>query len=150
MITFDPNTMTEPKYSRNLNQWLRREIHEGRPLKTLSLVSTWSGSCLYLGQWFDGEFIGTGLNQILTKGSRAQKFSLVNRDTKRESKHKFWTEYERLGICYFDPNHNCYGMAHFKRWTTTSPCRRTCNNCGHKQKLVRKKFVMMSEEWRSR
>lgn len=116
-----------PRYSPNFRKWYRKnrakEITWGR------FNAFDSGTGLYIGYRFDGQVIGSNLNQIINEGASAQLGSWCGSGIWKVVKD-FWKSYEKSGICYTDPNHRHYKS----RWENATEDTRRCVYCGLKQR----------------
>lgn len=129
-----------PQFSPNLHAWLKKNF--GKKRMGEPKVFRASPGELYVGYFFDGDFIGSKLNVILCEGARAKVFTYVR--TKLRPVPSFWPKYLKVGRCHIDPKHT----RHFKdtRWKE-GRLRRTCLWCDLVQKKVTKKRVVTETIW---
>ena len=139
---FDFNAVSPeagPQFSPNLYAWLRKNFKKRSEGPE---VFRSEHGALYVGYMFDGDFIGAALSGILYQGARTGLFSYSGEKFTRIA--SFWPKYKKLGRCYLDPKHQDYYLD--KRWKE-GPRRRTCLWCGHVQKKVSVREVVVKTRW---
>lgn len=133
-----------PKFSPNLHAWMRKN-HRHDPNE--ALVFRHADDALYVGYFYDDDFIGSSLGQILTQGVRAETYCYPGRlfrPDKLIEVTDFWAGYIRLGRCFIDPEHRRDFIG--ERWEERG-AKRTCLWCGAKQKLVSTKKTVVARSW---
>lgn len=132
----DYNPKRNPAYSAAIYKWLRK--------CRLPWVTAWRGNDgMVLVGWLDEDVFVIGASaKHMAHGHKADPgaysvngFGLTRDDA-------LWAEYGRIGVCAFIPAHR-YGP---QPWTTDGDVR-TCQWCGHTQRLRRWEEVVTREEW---
>lgn len=157
----DINPQKGDKYSPALFRWLQKQQRIQRfsvdPKTELPQVYRSRAGGLFIGEMGrivgrnDLCFVGVGLMRVLSYGPgfsvEMRSFNAQQSKSLRLVK-TFWTRYLAIGRCALDPKHDIYfGGAGASRYKTTSKTRRTCQWCGHCQRLVRRVEKVQREEW---
>lgn len=113
------------KYSPNLHEFLRASRNKAS-LQYLRVYRD-SKDVLWLGYYFDGDFIGTRLMQVLSYGKKATMFSYSQ--PSMEEVVGFWDEYKAIGRCAVDKAHVIAFTGDETRWENHED-HRNCRWCG--------------------
>lgn len=135
----------DDKYSPNLHRWLRkRNRRTGMPQKVFRDAEgvQWIG-------WLDEDLflIGSRLMGVLSNGAKEETWAypLPQNHGMREV-DGFWDEYERVGRCAIDPEHNHYFLSRDGRFSENGD-ERTCKWCGATQQRERYVQRIKRERW---
>lgn len=140
-----------PKYSPNLYKWLRKRKKTFQSLEIFSDEHNrlWIGNIIYNNN--GAEMLhGCLLMRILCNGSKSDFMSYL------VSGHftgpltpvlDFWEQYEKLGRCAIDKDHQINFIDESSRWKTNDDEREClwCNN--YKQKLITEEKIVKQQRW---
>jgi hypothetical protein len=151
------NPKISDKYSPNLFKWVK-ETTKAKPLFYLveNLVAyrdkhggiyvgyTSPNSCEADKNWISGMPLG----QVLGSGNLPSRWRLFAIETAGMTQLKnFWKEYSKHGRCAIDKQHARWFIGDETRWLTKGNTR-SCQWCGKaKQRLVKRKEVIIHEDW---
>jgi hypothetical protein len=131
------------KFSQNLFRWLKKN----RTYAEYAQVWRDEQDTLWIGYQDGTFFTGGRLMQVLCHGPKTKVFAYpLNRFTKLTQVEGFWERYMEIGRCAIDTNHAHHFLNADNRWLTTGK-RRTCQWCGHQQRLRSRKIVTIRHEW---
>lgn len=147
-FTLDIKTLAPtagPQFSPNLHAWLKKNYGgrlSGWPLEVYRRKDDYNH--MYVGYLDDtGSLVGSKLGQILTKGARAQRFSIGGDYALVRG---FWRKYAKIGRCAIDPDHRM-GYKD-ERWAENKKkALRKCLWCGLQQKKQKQERVVVEKVW---
>jgi hypothetical protein len=102
---------------------------------------------LYLGEIFDGDFIGARLQYVLCHGTKSEVWSYGLSELKVTPHPTFWADYQQRGRCAIDTEHQIDFHNTHDRYRRISPDSRTCQWCGHVQILHTWKEEVERRRW---
>ena len=120
------------KFSPNLYRWMKK--HKNISLNFAVYQEKNVPQNLWVGYYFDGDFIGNRLMDVLCNGTSSLIGSWSKMKGLKEDKY-FWFLYLSYGRCYIDKDHQIDFVDDESRWKTCLDLRK-CLWCGkHTQKL---------------
>ncbi len=131
------------KYSPNLFKWLKRE-----PMRDHIRVFKDRQGRFWIGRVTDDDwFHGKKLYQVLCNGTKSGSAAYgYSRYKDFEEVHGFWDDYQRLGRCAIDVDHQDYFLNSDSRFKELGD-HRSCTWCGFKQKRVTFEKTVVREHW---
>lgn len=129
------------KFSPNLYAFL--SAHKNNSLKKYGRVFKDAEGNLWLGYFFDGDFIGARMSQVLSYGSMCQMFSYSGMAL--QELPEFWHQYETLGRCALDPEHRMFFLNAKARWAEHGDTRH-CQWCGKVSQQRKTRVVSRTQE----
>jgi hypothetical protein len=139
------NPANGDKYSPNLYKWLRKRIKSrDEDIRVYALKDELLGDRLFIGSFYDGEFHGTQLGEVLRRGTKAEICCYVGR-LKFMEVPDFWQRYLAIGRCAIDTKHTGWFMGDESRFIENGDTR-TCQWCGAAQ--YRKRWTETVERMR--
>ena len=130
------------KYSPNLHAFL--SARKNSSLKTYGRVFEDAEGLLWLGYFFDGDFIGARMSQVLCYGRTCQMYSYSGMTLKKLP--EFWRQYEAHGRCALDPEHQMFFLNDKTRWAVHGDTRH-CQWCGKVSQQLKTRIVSHTEEY---
>ena len=135
------NPKLHDKYSPNLFAMLRGQQSPGpEPIG----VYQHADETLWIGRYYDGDFIGCRLMSALCYGGKAPIGSYSELDL--VSMPEFWDTYTQKGRCAMDPEHKMFFIGDEGRFVRDGDSRE-CQWCGHKQTLTKWQETVNRERW---
>jgi len=129
------------KYSENLYKFLKR-----RGLKSPQKVFIDENSDFWIGYFYDNDFIGSRLMNVLTNDQTSTWCFSSKNTPKLNLSEFFWRDYEKIGRCAIDRNHQIHFLKSDSRYKEEGDTR-VCQWCGHKQKLRKWTETIERSEW---
>jgi hypothetical protein len=130
-------------YSKNLYLWIKH-LKAGQRERLGVFIH--SGMDSYIGEIYDGDFIGSRLTEVLCQGGGAKIWCFSNLAHELSEIKYFWHTYKEIGKCAFDTKHVLYPDA--TRYRQIDAKTRQCAWCGRKETLHIEKEVITHEVWR--
>lgn len=148
------NSKHNPKYSKNLYNWLRRRQRERPDFPDekilLPVFRCEENKILWIGDLEEGWLHGCRLMSILCNGTKAQAFA-YRVEAHMKELHlipDFWEQYFADGRCAIDREHQMFFIGDESRWKVDGSIR-DCLWCGkHRQLLVRWEETVCREKWK--
>lgn len=122
------------KYSPNLYRWLIKRDKKHRAWS--SRVYRSSDDVLWIGGFFDGDFIGARLNEVLCNGAKQDSACWVTLNNLVEV-DDFWQRYTIDGRCAIDTDHDILFVGDGSRWKTEGD-NRSCTWCGKASQVMKR------------
>ena len=146
------NPKKHPKYSPNLYKWLSHPDRKNSRLFGMLKVYRSPDGILWIGYIHPelkgySEFLAAKLNGVLCNGSK-EKWGWRNGASMVEVEG-FWQEYETIGRCAIDRDHEIAFVGDETRWQQNGDLRH-CQWCGQvTQRLHAWTEVVAKEAWRN-
>lgn len=151
----DIDPSKSPAYSPNLYQYMKVRGHfstQAGVAETVFVVkegsraaNSFGAGALMIGFIDDGFLHGAPLIGALCHGAGQERMAHPIAKSLIEFP-EFWDNYLRLGRCAIDPEHQTHFLADPDRYVTTDSGR-TCLWCGHQQKKIVKRRIILDESW---
>lgn len=115
---------------------------------TTPSTDQWNAAEIVIGGVFDGDVIGAFLNRILCGDPQRFSFSNLRPDDYADITEEFWTRYDSIGRCAFDPQHKVFYQNDDDRFTIVGDLRE-CHWCGavHVRHVEERTEVRRIETW---